>query len=114
MNINGLWSISFWGPYGSTGTGIIVFCDGKIYGGDPAYFYTGTYSLNNNELKAAAHIKHYQGAPDNIFGPVSQIDLVFEGAVSNQFIMGYGFEPRNPGQRMSFKMQRLQNMETRV
>jgi hypothetical protein len=108
-NINGLWSVEFNGSGESIGSGLIVFNEGKILGGDDSYYYRGEYTITDNLLKAILISKHYKGPLNSIFGPMSETHLSIEGAVSDKFIMGLGHSIKYPSMKMSFKLQRLSN-----
>lgn len=87
--INGLWSVDFHVlPSGTAnnGSGVVVFKDGKIYGGDSTYYYTGTYQLNDKAFTAKVRIKHYSGLHNNIFGNVAEANVTLKGlADKNEF-----------------------------
>jgi hypothetical protein len=46
--MDGLWTAEFGSSVGMFGSGVVVFHEGKIMGGDNGYFYLGTYELNGN------------------------------------------------------------------
>lgn len=50
---NGLYSIHIKWLDGTNGlaTGIIILVDGAVFGGDPFYYYTGSYSCKDGRIK---------------------------------------------------------------
>jgi hypothetical protein len=46
------------------GSGVIVFSDGKIFGGDAYLFYTGTYTVNDDTFKGEVLVQRHTSSPD--------------------------------------------------
>lgn len=67
MSIEGLWVVQFRSNSMDMGTGVAVFVDGKIHGGDASYYYTGEYSENENKMNAELLVERY-GEGSDIFG----------------------------------------------
>jgi hypothetical protein len=44
----GLWTVEFGGSEGRFGSGVMVFDQGRLWGGDSGYYYSGTYSCSND------------------------------------------------------------------
>jgi T3SS negative regulator,GrlR len=56
--LDGLWTAEFGSSTGMFGSGVAVFADGKILGGDNLYYYTGEYKLQGNALQATRRYAH--------------------------------------------------------
>src|SRR6476620_759842 len=63
---NGLYSIHVSLQDGRTGkgSGVIVFRDGKIFGGDAYLYYTGTYTAKGNAIKGEVLVQRHTSSPD--------------------------------------------------
>lgn len=88
--IDGLWSAQFYvPPTGSAifGSGVVVFNNGTIKGGDSTYYYTGSYKIENGYFSAKVSIIHYSGPYNNVLGHgVKQTDVSLSGTPdSNEF-----------------------------
>lgn len=57
--IDGFYTVSFLSNFGFSGTGVAVFKDGKVYGGDSEMTYLGQYSVDSNEVSATLAISKY-------------------------------------------------------
>jgi hypothetical protein len=111
MNIEGIWAAEFFAfpsVNSATGSGIVVLQNGRVLGGDPTYYYSGSYSLSGNTLRGEVAVTHYQGQLNNIFGPVAKVKLIIDAQVSPEWIMGLGYDPNNTFVRMSVRMKRLE------
>ncbi|MDI6800398.1 MAG: hypothetical protein QMD53_07075 [Actinomycetota bacterium] len=75
-----LWTAHFATTTGVPGTGIIVFSEGNLYGGDERHYYFGKYkTLPNQSLEADLKIVHHYGPRDTVFGDEKQYSLKFRG-----------------------------------
>ena len=65
---NGLYSIhvSLQDGRSGKGSGVVVFRDGKILGGDAYLFYTGTYTTKGNAFKGEVLVQRHTCSPDAI------------------------------------------------
>lgn len=79
--INGLWSVQFSSSSGSFGGGIVVFQNGKVYGGDLGYYYIGSYKIEDDLISGEVAVANYSGAPHSVFGPINNFKLVLSGKV---------------------------------
>ncbi|PPC92990.1 MAG: hypothetical protein CTY33_09880 [Methylotenera sp.] len=111
--IDGLWSAQFYvPPSGSAifGSGVVIFNNGSIKGGDSTYYYTGNYRLINEQFEANVSIIHYSGPYDNILGyGVKQTDVFLSGTFdSNEFeVSGRSSSLQQP---VSVRLERLSNL----
>ena len=81
---NGLYSIhvSLQDGRVGKGSGVIVFRDGKIVGGDAYLFYTGTYSVKDNTFKGEVLVQRHTTPRDNdnpLIGGPTAVGIVVSG-----------------------------------
>src|SRR6476619_1713539 len=80
---NGLYSIHVSLQEGRTGkgSGVIVFRDGKIFGGDAYLYYTGTYTAKGNAFKGEVLVQRHTSSPDAnpLFGGPSPVGIGASG-----------------------------------
>jgi hypothetical protein len=70
--MDGLWSVTFSGR-GGTGSGVVVFDKGRVFGGDSYFYWTGTYSIQNSKVEATIDAASHSGAAaGTILGTVAQ------------------------------------------
>ncbi|MGA7810793.1 GrlR family regulatory protein [Bradyrhizobium sp.] len=84
---NGLYSIHVTlldGRVGK-GSGVVVFRDGKIVGGDAYLFYIGTYSVKDNTFKGEVLIQRHTSSPDAnpLFGGPSAVGVGVSGTFTD-------------------------------
>jgi hypothetical protein len=83
--VDGFWTVQFQGVQGGGG-GVAVFTNGKIFGGDSGFTYTGTYQENNNALKARVSVQNFVPGVPNVMGRQGNFELEFTGTVSGDTI----------------------------
>jgi len=80
--INGLYSIHVGMLDGhiGRGSGVLVFRDGHIHGGDAMLYYVGTYSVKDATVKGAVTVNQHTRIPDitPLFGGV-EVSIGFSG-----------------------------------
>jgi hypothetical protein len=108
LDPDGLWLAEF-STSEASGGGVIVLSKGRAVGGDGSYYYVGTYSVNDGQIKALLNVRHYSGALGSVFGPYREIPLKIEGLIGGDLIMAQGYDARMPNRRASFKLRRVPN-----
>src|SRR5437763_16501142 len=80
---NGLYSIHVTLQDGRVGkgSGVIMFRDGKILGGDAYLFYTGTYTVKDDTFKGKVLVQRHTSSPDpnHLFGGPSPVGIGVSG-----------------------------------
>jgi hypothetical protein len=84
---NGLYSIHVTlldGRIGK-GSGVVVFRDGKIVGGDAYLFYTGSYTVKGNTFKGEVLVQRHTSSPDSnpLFGGPSPVGVGVSGTFTD-------------------------------
>ena len=84
---NGLYSIHVSLQDGRTGkgSGVIVFRDGKILGGDAYLFYTGSYTTKGDTSKGEVLVQRHTSSPDAnpLFGGPSPVGIGVSGTFTD-------------------------------
>jgi hypothetical protein len=84
---NGLYSIhvSLQDGRSGKGSGVVVFRDGKILGGDAYLFYTGTYTAKGDTFKGEVLIQRHTNSPDEspLFGGPSPVGVGVSGTFTD-------------------------------
>src|ERR1700730_4095170 len=111
MTIEALWAVNFASPFGTAGSGVVVFETGRIFGGDSMYYYIGDYTINGRDVAGSVEVIHYSGQPLNIFGSIQRMTLNYQGQFTggNQ-MQAVGLDPNNPQRRVTMNFQRLADL----
>jgi hypothetical protein len=84
---NGLYSIHVSLQDGriGKGSGVVMFRDGKIHGGDAYLFYTGTYAIRGNTFKGEVLVQRHTSSPDAnpLFGGPSPVGVGVSGTFTD-------------------------------
>ena len=84
---NGLYSIhvSLQDGRVGKGSGVVVFRDGKIFGGDAYLFYTGTYTVKDNTFKGEVLVQRHTSSPDEnpLFGGPNPVGIGVSGTFTD-------------------------------
>ena len=81
--MNGLYSIHVSLQDGRTGkgSGVVMFLDGKIVGGDAYLYYTGSYTTKGDTFKGEVLVQRHTSSPDAnpLFGGPSPVGIGVSG-----------------------------------
>jgi T3SS negative regulator,GrlR len=84
---NGLYSIhvSLQDGRSGKGSGVVVFRDGKIVGGDAYLFYTGTYAVKDDTFKGEVLVQRHTSSPDvnPLFGGPNPVGIGVSGTFTD-------------------------------
>ena len=84
---NGLYSIHVSLQDGRTGkgSGVVMFRDGKILGGDAYLFYTGSYTTKGNSFKGEVLVQRHTSSPDAnpLFGGAVPVGIGVSGTFTD-------------------------------
>ncbi|MDR3717823.1 MAG: hypothetical protein P4K98_03420 [Bryobacteraceae bacterium] len=91
--MDGFWTVKFTGVQGF-GTGVITLTNGKVFGGDSAMLYTGTYTQKANDLHARVNVRFHTNMPSmqSVMGR-SNFELELSGTLQGDTITALGTIP---------------------
>jgi hypothetical protein len=85
---NGLYSIhvSLQDGRVGKGSGVVMFRDGKIVGGDAYLYYTGTFSVKDNTFKGEVLVRRHTSSRDDnpLFGAPSPVGIGVSGTFTDK------------------------------
>ncbi len=85
---NGLYSIHVSLEDGRTGkgSGVVMFRDGKILGGDAYLFYIGSYTTRGDSFKGEVLVQRHTSSPDvsPLFGGASPVGVGVSGTITDK------------------------------
>jgi hypothetical protein len=84
---NGLYSIhvNLLDGRSGKGSGVILFRNGQILGGDAYLFYTGSYTTNGNTFKGEVLVQRHTSSPDvnPLFGGPNPVGIGVTGTFTD-------------------------------
>jgi hypothetical protein len=108
MPIEGFWTAEFGSSVGIFGGGVVFLQEGKVTGGDNAYFYSGAYSLIENAFSATVAVKPFIQGVASVFNTVDQeFTLELTGSLEGQDrLVAQGQRKDMPGVTFGVKLTR--------
>src|SRR5581483_4322202 len=75
MSIDGLWIVQFTAK-DIRGSGVVVFNDGKLFGGETGFYYVGSYEADSKIVQARVMVRNFDPSIPSGFGiPVSDYEM---------------------------------------
>src|SRR3974390_1320910 len=67
------------------GSGVVLFRDGRILGGDAYLFYTGSYTVKGNTFRGEVLVQRHTSSPDAnpLFGGPSPVGIGVSGTFTD-------------------------------
>lgn len=100
---NGMYSVSFAGPAGLSGSGVAAIKDGTIHGGDAGYGYLGNVKTDGGKASATLRIVQHQPGHPSIFGTMGDFSLSVSGPTEGERFSMTGGIPGQPNQTITIR-----------
>ncbi len=81
--LKGLFHVHFAANDNNFGEGLVVVDKGYVNGGDYGYLYQGRFDYYGNDLQATIEVKHYNGPPNSVMGPLREFTLNLSGKTTD-------------------------------
>ncbi len=101
--VEGFWIVQFQGLQ-ANGGGVATFVKGRLFGGDSGYLYEGCYELRENVIKATVRVRNFLPAVPNVLGIEGDFELLIDGKVEGNIIIGKAAPANRPGVGMVVKL----------
>jgi hypothetical protein len=92
--MEGFWLVEFKGVQGFGG-GAVTLVNGKVFGGDSGFVYSGTYTNQAGSLDARIHVNRSFPGAQSVMG-LEKFDLWLTGSVQGNVIRANGSVPGTP------------------
>jgi hypothetical protein len=94
---DGLYKVQFQNQLGS-GFGVVSAQAGKLWGGDSALYYVGSFTENGNGISATVETNRHSNIPGiaSVFG-IDNVHITRDGTVQGDTINSPGGPPMRPG-----------------
>jgi hypothetical protein len=107
--VEGFWLVHAEGREGNSGGGVVVFVNGKIYGGDSGFYYIGTYQ-GYPVVKARVAVHQFDKSVPNILGVDGDYELTVSATVSGDTMTGTAMIPGIPNESMAIRLVKKSNL----
>jgi hypothetical protein len=103
--VEGLWIVQYQGLHGSD-SGVVVFVNGRVLGGDNACTYIGDYLVQNGRIVGQVKISFFRSDVQSVLGLPGDAELRLDAAVSSDLIEGGMTLVGQPGPGLVVKLTR--------
>lgn len=102
--IEALWSVEFQSSFGLQGNGVAVFETGRVFGGDSAMIYVGSFKVENGVIHSEINVKKYAHV-QNIISVVGLDDfnLLVTGTPAQNEMALSGYVIEDPARKITIK-----------
>ena len=102
--IEGFWILKIQPPPIATG-GVILFTGGKLFGGDNAFTWVGTYLLSNQVLQGRVHVHNFDPQVKSALGVDGDYEMHFSGVLEPKVITGTAMIANQPQHSLAIRME---------
>jgi T3SS negative regulator,GrlR len=109
MPVDGFWIVQFTGTevYGS---GVVVFSNGKLFGGETGFYYVGTYESDGKVVKARVMIRNFDPTMPSGFGIVGDYEMDVSAMLQDDKIVGTAMIANQPQHSLGIRLTKKANL----
>jgi hypothetical protein len=96
MGIEGLWTIQFRHSLKDFGAGVLVFTNHKVLGGDAGFWYSGDFSIDQENASGQVLVARFVPNYPSVFGDINQFELIFKLRFNEHSFKGTASMVGNP------------------
>jgi len=101
--LEGFWILQIETPQVTSG-GVIVFLNGKLFGGDNGFTWVGTYQESGQLVKARLNVHNFDSSVPSILGIPGDYEMHFSGTVQENHITGTVVLANQPQHSLGVRM----------
>lgn len=105
----GFWILQIETPQVTSG-GVIMFINGKVYGGDNGFTWIGTYEGNDRLVKARVRVHNFDPAVQSVLGVPGDYEMHFSGTVQDDIITGTAMIASQPQHSLGVRLTKRANL----
>ncbi len=106
-DLEGLWTVYFQSNFQTVGTGVAVFINDRILGGDAYYYYDGNIKIQGNRADANITVVRFNKAGSAIFGNLDSFNLKVSGDIGASDMEFHGNMKEQPNMKISIKCKKI-------
>jgi hypothetical protein len=91
--VDGFWTVHFEAA-GNRGAGVVVLTNGKVFGGDSGFTYSGSYSVSGDTMTGEVNAQNFEPTVPSLLG-VSSYTLSLRGKITGDVISGQATNRRD-------------------
>ncbi|HSZ61461.1 MAG TPA: GrlR family regulatory protein [Terriglobales bacterium] len=109
MALDGLWIVQFTGK-NILGSGVTVFNNGKVFGGETGFYYIGTYEIDGKVVKARVVIRNFDPAIASGFGIVGDYEMDVSAMLQDNQMTGTAMITNQPQHSLGIRLTKKANL----
>jgi hypothetical protein len=109
MPLDGLWIARFTAAE-LFGSGVVVFINGKIFGGETGFYYIGTYEMEGAILKARVMIRHFDRSVPSGFGIEGDYEMDVSARFEGEELKGTAVVVNRPQYSLGIRLTKRANL----
>lgn len=105
--LKGLWTVSFQSNFQTFGTGVVVFTQDRVLGGDSFYYYEGDAKVQGNRAEATIKVVRFNKAGMAIFGNLDSFNLKVSGDIASPEMELHGNMLEQPNMKITIRCTKI-------
>lgn len=107
--VDGFWILRIENPQNASG-GVVLFINGKVFGGDNGFTWVGSYQSDGRVVKGRLHVENFDPAIPSILGVPGDYDMDFSGNIQGDTIMGTAMLAKQPQHSLGVRLMKKANL----
>jgi hypothetical protein len=107
--LDGLWILTIQPPPVTTG-GIVVFVNGKIFGGDNGFTWVGTFAEKGGLVKGRVTVHNFDPDIKSVLEVDGDYEMYISGTVQGDTITGTAMIAQQPQHSLSIRLVKRANL----
>jgi hypothetical protein len=103
MGLDGLWIVQFTGK-DILGSGVAVFSNGKVFGGETGFYYVGTYAAQGKAVKARVVIRNFDPSIPSGFGVQGDYEMDVSAMLQDNQMTGTAMIANQPQNSLGIRL----------
>jgi hypothetical protein len=109
MALDGLWIVQFTGKE-ILGSGVAVFSNGKVFGGETGFYYIGSYEAEGKVVKARVMIRNFDPAIPSGFGIPGDYEMDVSAVLQDDKMTGTAMIANQPQHSLGIRLIKKANL----
>lgn len=105
--LEGLWTVAFQSNFQTIGTGVAVFTQDRILGGDTFYYYEGHVNIQGTGAEATIKVVRFNKAGMAIFGNLDSFNLKVSGDIAATEMELHGNMVEQPNMKITIRCKKI-------